>query len=197
MEISLGTLKKIGVMILAFVLVLFLASIFLPYVIPAKVEPTPTPTANPVGEKGTPNNQAGSFAAALYTVNCDSDAAWLADYKSQPYYTTFEMLVKPAIWPHIFKNFIKTTATVKNSELFWEGKTLSEQIWKVDLTLDQDWPANPLPPSNPESIYGFPWPSGKEVTAYILVAQNKDKTTWEVQAVLEQAQAENMKKGGK
>jgi len=197
MEISLGTLKKIGVMFLAFLLVLFLASIFLPYVIPAKVEPTPTPTVSPVGEVGTKQNIAATFAAALYTIDYNNESAWLANYSQHPFYTMFDMVLKPGIWKTFFDNFTKTTATVKKAELFYEEKSEPNgQLWKIDLTLDKPWPASPLQPSNPKSMIGFPWPNGTEVTVYVFVSKNMNTSNWEIYSVLEQAQAENMKAGG-
>lgn len=197
MEIRLSTLKLMGALLLILLFVLLLAGFLSPMLNTISVTPAADPTSSPDGEAITRQHAAAAFAAALYTVDYNDEAAWLADYRSSAYYAVFDTVIRKGLWPLFFDHFTQTTATVKSASLFYEEKAESKgQIWKVDLTLDEEWPASPLQPSNPKSLYGFPWPQGRAVTVYVLVYKNPRTAAWEVYAVLEQVQAENFKAGG-
>ncbi len=174
-----------------------------------RIDPSPVPTTEVIKPSqetqnnstvGSPDAQmaAEAFAAALYTVDYQKDqAVWLSDYKTHAFYVLFDAMLKPALWTHIASHSIVSTAKAQNSEFYYEEKADTKgQIWKVEVTLDQAWPENPLPPSNPQSLFGFPWPDSTEVTVYILVSNTRNPSEWEVYGVFEQAQAENIKKQG-
>ena len=198
MEISVSALKKIGLLLLVVVIgigAFATRSAWWPKLFSATTADAAGPQLTPDLAKATAEKAALDF----YTVDSNQETAWFADFKGDTYYSTFDQLIKPALWPVFTAANLKSVARLEGESTQVAAgvdKTTKRQweVWKVNLSLDQLWPgATPPRPFNVPSIVSLTWPQAPQFSVFVLVTESSAQD-WEVSLFPSHAQIDQLKK---
>jgi hypothetical protein len=183
-EISASSLKKIGLLLL--IVMIGIGS----FVTRSAWWPRlfPSATVDAAGPQLTPDlakQRAEKAALAFYTVDYTQEGTWFADFKEDSYYTSFEKLIKPALWPIFTTANLKSVARLEGDPVMLGSGAdkFTKRLWEVyriNLSVDQLWPGvTPPRPFNVPSIVTVTWPQAPQFTVFVLVSETAEQT-WEV-----------------
>jgi hypothetical protein len=182
-SVSWRTILTIGV--IAFLLIALCIAIVMVYLVGSDItSSTPTSSLPPIStaivlSDEEAGNVASQVVVAYFTVDYSDSQKWIdqfANISTQHALSALETSYLPYLFPALESEKTISSVELISSTQISTGvdQTTGEkwQIWKIDVSLDQEWPSFNTPFMGP---IAFPQPDGQIASTHVLVLQEQGR----------------------